>query len=161
MMDIQILWIIVGAIFIFVGLIGCFVPIIPGPPLGYVGLLMLQLLEEPAFTTRFLLIWAAITAIVTFLDYVIPVYGTKKFGGSKRGVWGSVIGLIIGIFFFPPFGIIIGPLLGALVGELSAGKESAAAIKSAFGSFVGFLAGTLIKLIATGFMAYYFVERLV
>ena len=160
-MDIQILWIIVGAIFIFVGLIGCFVPIIPGPPLGYVGLLMLQLLEEPAFTTRFLLIWAAITAIVTFLDYVIPVYGTKKFGGSKRGVWGSVIGLIIGIFFFPPFGIIIGPLLGALVGELSAGKASAAAIKSAFGSFVGFLAGTLIKLIATGFMAYYFVERLV
>lgn len=160
-MDIQILWIIIGAIFIFIGVIGCFVPVLPGPPLAYIGLLMLQLLNEPAFTTRFLLIWAAITAFVTFLDYVIPVYGTKKFGGSKRGVWGSVIGLIIGIFFFPPFGIIIGPLLGALAGELSAGKASSVAIRSAIGSFVGFLAGTLIKLIATGFMAYYFVERLV
>lgn len=160
-MDIQILWIIIGALFIFIGVIGCFVPVLPGPPLAYIGLLMLQLLNEPAFTTRFLLIWAAITAFVTLLDYVIPVYGTKKFGGSKRGVWGSVVGLIIGIFFFPPFGIIIGPLLGALVGELSAGKASSVAIRSAIGSFVGFLAGTLIKLIATGFMAYYFVERLV
>lgn len=160
-MDIQILWIIIGAIFIFIGIIGCFIPVLPGPPLGYVGLLMLQLMDDPPFTTRFLLIWAAITAIVTFLDYVIPVYGTKKFGGSKRGVWGSVIGLVVGIFFFPPFGIIIGPLLGALVGELSAGKESSVAIRSAFGSFVGFLAGTMIKLIATGFMAYYFIESLV
>ena len=160
-MDIQIIWIIIGAIFIFVGILGCFIPILPGPPLAYVGLLMLQLLDPPAFTTRFLFIWAGITAIVTFLDYVIPVYGTKKFGGSKRGVWGSVIGLIIGIFFFPPFGIIIGPLLGALIGELSAGKTSSTAIRSAFGSFVGFLAGTSIKLIATGWMGYHFVKSLI
>lgn len=154
-MDIQFLWILIGSIFIIVGFIGCFLPILPGPPLSYVGLLLLQLLDNQPFDTKFMMLWAGITAIVTVLDYVIPIYGTKKFGGSKRGVWGATIGLILGLFF-PPIGIIVGPLLGAFVGELSAGKNSADAIRSAFGSFVGFLAGTVIKLLASGFMAYYF-----
>ena len=99
-----------------------------------------------------------ITAAVTALDYVVPIYGTKKFGGTKRGVWGSTIGLLVGLFFFPPFGIIIGPFVGAFLGEMSTGKTTnKAALRSAFGSFVGFLAGTLLKLIASAWMAWLFV----
>lgn len=151
----------IGIIFIIGGLLGCILPIIPGPPLSYVGLILLQLSEKYQFSTRFLIIWAVITAVVYALDYIIPAWGTKKFGGSKRGVWGSIIGLLIGLFFFPPFGIIIGPFVGAVVGELTAGKDSGAALKSGFGSFMGFLTGTLLKLITSGMMTWYFFKELI
>lgn len=150
-----------GIILIVSGILGCVLPIIPGPPLSYIGLLLLHFTERYQFSTRFLIIWAIITAVVYALDYIIPAWGTKKFGGSKRGVWGSIIGLVIGLFFFPPFGIIVGPFVGAVVGELTAGKDSGAALKSGFGSFLGFLAGTLLKLITSGMMTWYFFRELI
>lgn len=148
-----------GVVFIISGLLGCVVPIIPGPPLSYIGILLLHFTEKYQFSSKFLIIWAVITVVVYAIDYLIPIWGTKKFGGSKRGVWGSIIGLCIGLFFFPPFGIIIGPFLGAVIGELTAGKDSGAALKSGFGSFMGFLAGTLLKLIASGMMTWYFFKE--
>jgi uncharacterized protein len=149
-----------GVIFIISGVLGCVLPVIPGPPLSYIGLLLLHFTEKYQFSTRFLIIWAIITTVVYILDYVIPAWGTKKFGGSKRGVWGSIIGLIIGLFFFPPFGIIVGPFVGAVVGELTSGKDSGLALKSGFGSFLGFLTGTLLKLITSGMMTWYFFREL-
>lgn len=153
--------IVLGVVFIVSGILGCVLPVIPGPPLSYVGLLLLHFTERYQFSSRFLLIWAVITVVVYALDYLIPAWGTKKFGGSKRGVWGSIIGLLIGLLFFPPFGIIIGPFLGAVIGELSAGKDSGSALKSGFGSFLGFLAGTLLKLITSGMMTWYFFKELI
>ena len=150
-----------GIIFIISGILGCVLPVIPGPPLSYVGLLLLPFTERYQFSTKFLIIWAIITVLVYALDYVIPAWGTKKFGGSKRGVWGSIIGLIVGLFFFPPLGIIIGPFAGAVIGELSLGKDSGAALKSGFGSFLGFLTGTLLKLITSGMMTWYFGKELI
>jgi len=143
------------------GILGCVLPFIPGPPMSYIGILLLHFTTEIQFTNHFLLIWAIITIVVVALDYIIPVWGTKKFGGSKQGVWGSVIGLVAGLFFFPPFGIIIGPFVGAVIGELTAGKNSKAALKSGFGSFVGFLTGTILKLIVSGMMTWYFVKELI
>lgn len=153
--------IVFGIIFIVGGLLGCVLPIIPGPPLSYVGLLLLHFTDRYQFSTRFLIIWAVVTAVVYALDYLIPAWGTKKFGGSKRGVWGSIIGLIVGLIFFPPFGLIIGAFVGAVVGELTAGKESGAALKSGFGSFIGFLMGTVLKLITSGIMTWYFFKEMV
>ena len=153
--------IVFGIIFIITGILGCVLPVIPGPPLNYIGLLLLHFTAKYQFSSKFLIIWAIITIVVYALDYIIPVWGTKKFGGSKRGVWGSVIGLVVGLFFFPPFGIIVGPFLGAVIGELSAGKDSGAALKSGFGSFLGFLLGTLLKLIASGMMTWYFFKELI
>ncbi len=150
-----------GVVFIISGIMGCVLPVIPGPPLSYIGLLFLHFTERYQFSSRFLIIWAAITIVVYALDYLIPAWGTKKFGGSKRGVWGSIIGLVVGLFFFPPFGIIIGPFLGAVIGELTAGKDSGVALKSGFGSFIGFLAGTLLKLITSGMMTWYFFKELI
>ncbi len=149
-----------GIIFIIAGILGCVVPVIPGPPLSYIGLLLLHFTSRYSFSTRFLIIWLIITAIVYALDFIIPAWGTKKFGGSKRGIWGSIIGLIIGMFVFPPIGIIVGPFVGAVLGELSTGQESKAALKSGFGSFMGFLTGTLLKLIASGIMTWYFFKLL-
>ena len=101
-MDLDILWIIIGSIVLVVGIIGCILPVLPGQILSWGSLLILQLQTEPPFTARFLAIWALITAGVTLLDYYVPIWGTKKLGGSKYGMWGATFGLIIGIFFFPP-----------------------------------------------------------
>lgn len=150
-----------GIILMITGIIGCVLPFLPGPPLNYIGLLLLHITERYQFSTEFLVFWAIITAIVYGLDLVIPVWGTKKFGGSKYGIWGSVIGLLAGFFFFPPLGIIIGPFAGAVIGELFAGKDSGAALKSGFGSFVGFITGTVLKIAASGVMTWYFVKQLI
>lgn len=157
----DILLIIVGLILILAGIIGCVIPGVPGPPLAYIALLLQVFRTENPFTTKFLLIWAGITMIVSVLDYAVPALGTKKFGGSRRGVWGSVIGLFAGIFFFPPAGIILGPFLGAFLGELTGGKETMAALKAGMGSFIGFITGVILKLVVTGFMAYYFFETFI
>ena len=161
------LWIIIGIVLIIVGLLGSIIPGIPGPAVSYFSLLILQLKNSPPFDEEFLVIMALIAAGVTVLDYVVPVYGTKKFGGTKMGVRGSIIGLIVGIFVLPflgivigPFGllgIILGPFVGAYIGESMAGKDSDSALKAAIGSFIGFLAGTFMKLVYSLVVTYYFV----
>lgn len=158
-MAIDITWSVLGGILIVVGLAGCFLPIIPGPPLSYMGLIVLQFKEQSPFSTKFLIIWAVVVIAVTALDYVVPAYGTKKFGGTKYGIWGCTIGLILGLWM-GPIGIILGPFLGALIGELIGGKSSDLAFKAALGSFVGFLVGTLLKLITCCVMGWYFVKTL-
>lgn len=152
--------IIIGAILMLVGLAGCIFPVLPGPPISYAGILFLHFTENYSFNDQFLLIWFFIAAAVTALDYVIPVYGTKKFGGSKKGVWGSTIGLIVGLFFLP-VGIIIGPFIGAYIGEMIAVNDSSRALKSALGSFIGFLTGTVMKLAVSIIMLFHFVKLII
>lgn len=155
------LLIIVGAVLLIVGLIGCIVPVLPGPVLGYLGLVVLQFLPEPAFKTDFLVTWGIVVGLVTLLDYYVPIWGTKRFGGSRAGVNGSIIGAIIGFLFFPPLGIIIGPFFGAYIGELIGGQSSQHAWRSALGSFMGFLAGTFMKIIVVLIMIYNFIDGLI
>ena len=153
--------IIIGSLLMIIGFLGCFLPILPGPPISYLGLIALQYTSEVSFSTNFLISWGIITAVVFGLDYVIPSFGTKKYGGTRAGVIGSMIGLIVGLFLFPPIGIIIGPMLGAFIGELFTGRNSKEALRAAWGSFLGFLIGTLLKMVASVMMIYYFVEALV
>jgi uncharacterized protein YqgC (DUF456 family) len=149
-------WIIAGGLLLLAGLIGCFLPVLPGPPLAFIGLLIQQLKSSAPFTNRFIIIFLLITIFITVLDYVIPVYGTKKFGGSKYGVWGSTIGLLIGLWL-GPIGMIAGPFIGAWIGELLATSDAAQALKAATGSFLGFLAGTFLKLMVCLVMVWYWI----
>lgn len=153
--------IICSGLLMLIGLIGCFIPILPGPPINYAGLLLLQLLDPAPFSIKFMGIWAVVTIVVFLLDYLVPLYGAKRYGGSKWGILGCSLGLIAGLIFFPPFGIIIGPVLGAFIAETLHGRESKDALKAAFGSFVGFLVGTLTKVTASSFMIYYFFKAVV
>ena len=152
-------WLVLGFILMAVGILGCLLPLLPGPPLAFVALLIQQLRTDEPFTSKFLWIWGIVTVVVTALDYIIPVYGTRKYGGSSYGVWGCTIGLIAGIWM-GPLGIIVAPFLGAFIGELLAKNNSENALKAAWGSFVGFLFGTLLKLIACLVMAWYLVRIL-
>ena len=141
------LLILFGILLLITGLIGSVLPVIPGPPLCYAGMILIHLTTKYEFSFSILLIYGILTAIVVILDYIIPIYGTKKMGGSKYGIWGSTIGLLIGIFFFPPIGIIVGPFAGAFIGEIINGRTTQIALAAAIGSFLGFLFGTLLKLI--------------
>lgn len=155
----DIFWLALGLILMLVGLAGCILPFLPGPPLCYVALLLQQLQSVPPYTTRFLLIWAGITILVTILDYIVPIYGTKRYGGTRYGMWGCVIGLIAGLWL-GPFGLIAGPFLGAFIGELIGNANSRNAFRAALGSFAGFLFGTLLKLVVCLVMGYYLVEAI-
>lgn len=154
------LLIILAFICIVVGIIGSILPVLPGVPLSYGGILLLHFTEKIQFSTQFLIFWAAMVVIVQLLDYYVPIWGTKKFGGSKRGIWGCAIGMVIGIFL-GPWGIILGPFVGAIAGELSSGKQTRAAIKAGFGSFMGFVLGIVSKLIVGGFLLYYAIQAVV
>lgn len=152
--------IILGSLCLLVGILGCVLPVLPGVPVAYVGLLLLQLTDRVQFSWQFLVIWAIVVVMIQLLDYFVPAWGTKRFGGSKWGVWGSAIGMLVGLFF-GPWGIILGPFVGAVLFELFDGKNARAALRAGWGSFVGLLAGTILKLISCGLMAYYFVAALV
>ena len=141
------------------GIAGCLLPILPGPPLSYLGLIAIHLTSKIDFSSKFLISWGIIVILVSILDYVIPIWGTKFFGGSKYGVWGSMVGLLAGLFI-PPIGIIIGPFIGAVAGEMLAGNKQNA-LKAGFGSFIGFLAGTVVKMLVSLIMLYYFLAALI
>lgn len=143
-----------------VGIIGCLVPVLPGPPFSFIGLIMLHLSRFGHFTNTTLITLGAIALVVTVLDYVVPVWGTRKFGGSKYGTRGATVGLIIGLFL-GPLGIILGPLIGAFVGEMIFKDDINYAMKACFGSLLGFLTGIGLKLAASFIMTFYFVKELI
>ncbi len=148
------LFIAIGSILILLGFVGCFLPVLPGPPLSYAGLLFGHFTRWGGFETS-ILVWLGIAAMLAaILDYILPIWTTKKFGGSNRGVIGATVGLILGAIFFSPFGIIIGPFVGAFLGEFSVPENRDRALKSAFGSFMGFVLGTGLKLASVGAIAY-------
>lgn len=161
-MTVDIILLVLGSLLMLAGIIGCVVPFIPGPPLCYVGLLMAHFTAAIQFTPTFLLLWATVVIAVTLIEYLIPVWGAKKFGGTKAGMWGSAIGLVLGIILFSPFGILVGPILGAFVGELIANRNDLTlALKSAIGAFIGFVLSTGLKLTVCFVMTFYFVKEIV
>jgi len=97
------LLIIIGIVLLIAGLAGSIVPVLPGPPLSFLALVMLHFTSRHPFTTDFLVFWGIATVTITVLDYWVPVYGTRKFGGTKRGATGSALGLLIGIIFMGSF----------------------------------------------------------
>lgn len=136
---------ITGLFFVLLGIVGSFLPVLPGPLTGWVGLLLLHLSDRVPDDSNFLILTFCIALGVFLLDYIIPALGTKKFGGSKKGVIGSTIGLIIGLIFMGPLGIIVGPFIGAFSGELLNKTSKRQALKAAIGSLIGFLTGVFLK----------------
>lgn len=150
---------IAGALCLLTGLAGCVLPMLPGPPLAYVGLLLVHLTDRVQFTTTELLVWLGIVVVLQVLDYVVPLWGTKWSGGSKWGTRGCIVGTLIGLFFLP-WGIVLGPFLGAVVGELLGGHETAQALKSGLGSLVGFILGTVVKCAVCGYFIWQYLSVL-
>lgn len=161
-MALDIILIILGAVFLLVGLVGSILPALPGPPLSYAGLVLAHLSDRMQFTPRQLVIWFILMLLTVILDYMMPIWGVRKWNGSKWGNRGCIAGMIAGLFFFPPWGIIFGPFLGAVAGEfLLGGRKMKDAAKSGFGAFSGFLLGTLFKIIVCGWFIYCFMVEMI
>ena len=146
---------ILGAICVLIGVAGALLPILPGTPVSYIGLLLLLAVDGCSFSVQFMLIILALVVLQQILNYVIPIWGVKKYGGSKAGQWGGVLGLLVGLLFMP-WGMIVGPFVGAVLGEMMAGKNTSDSLKAGFGSFVGNLLTTVSGLVLSGVMAYYY-----
>ncbi len=157
---------VVAILLVLVGLVGALVPGIAGPPFSFLGVLALSFVKGIDYSIEFLVVMGILGAIIFALDYVVPVWGTKKFGGTKAGVRGSTIGLILGLLITMVFPvgfivILIGPFVGAYMGEKSAGTPDNKAWKAALGSFMGFLTGTFIKTIYAGACIFFVIRDLI
>ena len=139
---------VISIILVITGLVASFIPIIPGPITGWLGLFTISQIEGFSTSTTLLTITFLVAIIIFIVDYFVPIIGSKYFGGSKYGVIGTTIGLLLGLLSPIPFGIIIGPFLGAYIGEMLNEKNSGKALKAAFGSFIGFLTSSFLKFIA-------------
>jgi len=147
-------------VMMIVGIAGCLLPVLPGPPLTYLGLVVLHFTKFGPVSTKLFIILGVVAIVVTVIDYIVPIWGTRQFGGSKYGMRGAAVGLVIGLFL-GPFGIIAGPFIGAVVGEMLFKDDIKYALKAGFGSLLGFLTGVGLKLAASLLMTFYFVKTLI
>ncbi|MEN9969429.1 MAG: hypothetical protein RIR94_1627 [Bacteroidota bacterium] len=155
----ELLWTIIGFVLLLAGLVGSFLPVLPGPPISFIGLLLIHFFGGATLSSTLLYTYAISAAVLLILDYYLPVWTTKKFGGSKAGQWGATIGVLVGLFA-GPWGIILGPLFGAYVGELIIGRNNQEAWQSAKGAFLGFLLGTGLKIMLVGAMIWSAIQAL-
>jgi uncharacterized protein YqgC (DUF456 family) len=158
---IEIVVTIVGLLLVILGLLGSVLPILPGPPVGFVGLLLMAVarqFSEPLTPILILALALATLGVIVF-DYLLPVMVSKKYGASKWGVWGSVIGMVVG-FFFSPFGVPLGAFIGAVIGEWIVHRKQKKALKAGFGVVLGSLLGTILKLGLSGLMLWYSIRAL-
>ncbi|HML63597.1 MAG TPA: DUF456 domain-containing protein [Dysgonomonas sp.] len=160
-MALDFILITIGTVLVIIGIIGCILPALPGVPLNYIAIILLQFTSKINFSTEFLVAWGIIIIIVQLLDYYIPIWGTKKLGGGSYGVWGSAIGMVLGLFIFPPWGFIVLPFVCAVIGEILDNKEFSVALKAGFGAFVGFLAGIIMKLVVAIILSFFFFREVV
>ena len=154
------LLIVMGALCLLAGLAGCLLPVLPGPPLAYLGLLLLHLTERVAFSRSRLLAGLALVALAWALDAVIPALGAKRWGGTRWGIWGCFAGAFAGLFIVPPVGFVLGSFIVAITGELLGGKQGADAFLAGIGTLMGFLLGTVIKIALCGVFVYWFIAAL-
>lgn len=149
--------IVIGSILMLLGLAGSILPFLPGPPLSFIGLFLLALLRHfsPPLTPTLVIILAIVTIIAIVMDYIIPLMGAKRYGASKWGVWGSVLGMAIGIFW-SPFAMLVGAFIGAVVAEWFIGKKKGEALRAGWGVVMGTLFATILRLGVSGMMTYYF-----
>jgi uncharacterized protein YqgC (DUF456 family) len=153
--------IILGLIVALAGIIGCILPIVPGPPLSYASLFILSIAKnwEP-FSMTFLICMGIVLFAVLLVDYIFPAIGAKRYGASRAGVWCSLIGMLVGVFFIPPWGMFIGAFAGAVMGELALGKKGKQALKAGWGVFIGTIASIGVKLAFCGTVLFFYVQAL-
>lgn len=153
------LLIIIAGLLLAGGLFGCFINKLPGILFSYLGIIVLNFSSIAEYSIYFFIRWGVVVIAVQGLDYLIPDWGKRKFGGSRKGVLGSLLGMLAG-FYFGRYGLLIGAILGAFIGELFAGKESNDAIHRAVSSFAFFILGTVSQLIVAGILLYYYIDDL-
>ena len=146
----EIILFVSSLIIMFIGMLGIVLPILPGIPLIFIVALVFSILTDFTYLSGQTIILLGILAVISLiLDWVAGVLGVKKMGGSKAGMFGAFIGMIVGLFLpgVGIFGFVIGAFVGAFLLELLVNKESKKALRAGLGSFIGFLAGSVLRLV--------------
>ena len=157
----DLLIIVLASLFILLGIIGSFIPIIPGPLTSWSGLLILSFSSSITISPFFLVLSFIIALFIFIIDNIISILGAKKFGGGKGSVIGSSIGLILGIIFLGPFGLLFGPFTGAFLGELYMNQDNKkGALRAAIGALLGFITGVSLKFMISLAFCFYFLKSL-
>lgn len=149
----DLIFISLGGLLMFVGLLGSFLPVLPGVPISWLGLLVLHFAPSIPMNYWFLGVTFVVAALIYALNLIIPAMGTKRFGGSRSGMIGATLGLVVGFIIPIPFGLIIGAFAGAFIGEVLNKSDRKSALRAAFGSFVGLIASSFMEfLVAFSFL---------
>jgi uncharacterized protein YqgC (DUF456 family) len=153
---------VLGFLLLAVGFVSCVIPILPGPVISYLALILLSLARGwDTFSVATLAVLGALAVSMTVLDNVLPVLTARKWGAGKGGIWGSIVGMIAGMFLFPPFGAILGTFAGAVIGELIAGKMTGKALQAGWGVFAGTMLSAAVKLAVSGAIAFFYIRAVI
>ncbi|MFA5536860.1 MAG: DUF456 domain-containing protein [Bacillota bacterium] len=153
----ELIALILAIVFFVIGFIGTIIPVLPGVTLIYGGMLLYGFMTGfSSLDANFFILQTLALLLIIATDFFASALGTRKFGGSKQSAWGAILGTIPGLIFLGPIGIILGPFLGAVLVEMLLGKEVRQAVNVGFGTLIGFIGGTLLKLIAETIMVVYF-----
>lgn len=145
-MDTAVLLWILAASLVLTGLAGMVLPLLPGAPLLFLGLVLGAWAEDFAYVGYGTLgVLAGLTLLTYVVDFFAGVMGARRFGASKRAMIGAGIGAVAGLFM-GLIGIIIGPFIGAVVGELSAQRTLSDAGYAGVGTTIGLIVGIAVKL---------------
>ena len=155
----EIILIVLSVLLVLGGLAGCGLPVLPGPPLAYIGMLLVHITDKAEFSWAQLVSWLVLVVVLQVLDYITPLLGSKYSGGSEHGNRGCVAGTILGLFFMP-WGIVLGPFLGAVLGEMLGGRDLEHALKAGFGTFLGVVFGLLLKIALCLYFLYVLIATL-
>lgn len=155
----EIILIVLSFLLVLGGLAGCVLPVLPGPPLAYIGMLLVHITDKAEFSWTQLVSWLVLVVVLQVLDYITPLLGSKYSGGSEHGNRGCVAGTILGLFFMP-WGIVLGPFLGAVLGEMLGGRDWEHALKAGFGTFLGVVFGVLLKMALCLYFLYVLISTL-
>ncbi len=140
--------VVITIIVILIGIAGTIVPFIPGVPLIFIAITTYGWYEGfHTLNAKYIAVMATLTILSILVEYLASTLGAKYFGSSKYGIYGAIIGTLLGLFIFPPAGLLFGPWIGAIVGELIAGKDFPNAFRTGIGSIVGLFSGIVFSLI--------------
>lgn len=146
---------ILALLLAMLGIVGCILPVIPGVILSFGGVLFIYFTSFSTLSLATLCLAAVLAVAVTIADFILPGYMTRKMGGSRAGIVGATVGMIVGLLFGGFIGIIVGPVACAYFGEvLFGGSTSRKALRSAWGSFLAFIFGTGLKMAISVWMAW-------
>ena len=149
---------LLSLIFMILGLIGSFIPVIPGPFISFIGMVLTYSFTILPIGGNMMWILGALMAIAMVGDYILQIVGVKKVGGGKKAIRGTLIGTLLGMFI-PPVGILLGALIGAFIGAKMEQGSNMQSLKIALGAFAGFLLGTGVKLIYSVYVLYYYLDQ--
>lgn len=139
---------VLGIALVALGLLGAVLPLLPGTPLVFLGILLVAAADRfERISVGTVVALGVVTVLVAACDYAATALGVKKLGGSRWGMVGAVVGLFVGLLL-PPIGLLVGPLLGAIAGEMLSGRPRGEATRAGLGALLGFVAGLVVKVVA-------------